>query len=164
MKTANHKLSPKCINRIREQGYQNYTDKEIRAMAYGNRFAYRLCVSLLIIGIIFNSIPILSLMFVVAFMGVVLPNHPFDYIYNHLLRKRMNKPLIPPRSIQLKFACSLAILFIGTIIYLMYHNFMTAAYIVGAVLISIAMLVSTIDLCIPSKVYNAIFKKTTRTA
>ena len=163
MKTVNHKLSPKCIHRIREQGYQNYSDKEIRALAYGNRFAYRLCVFLLIIGIVFNSIPILSLMFVVAFMGVVLPNHPFDYIYNHVLSKRMDKPSLPPRSNQLKFACSLATLFIGTIIYLMYNNFMTAAHIVGGILISIAMLVSTIDLCIPSKIYNAIFKKTTRT-
>ena len=98
-------------------------------------------------------------MMTIAFFGVILPNHPFDYIYNTLLSKQIQKPKLPGRSPQLKFACTIATIFIGTIIFLFYNNFMIAGYIVGAVLIGVASLVATIDLCIPSKIYNAVFAK-----
>ena len=156
MKTEK-KLSPKRINYVREQGYVSQCDEEIRQLAFGNRFAYRLCVTLLIPGVLFANIPTLSVMLLVAILGVALPNHPFDYIYNGLLSKRMGKPKLPKRSKQLKFACSLATAFIGATIILFYHNFMLSGYIVGGSLIAVASLVSTIDVCIPSKIYNAIF-------
>lgn len=159
MKNQENKLSSARINRIRAQGYFNYSDAEITDLAFGNRFAYRLCTAILAIGVITGNIAILSAMMTVAFFGVVLPNHPFDYIYNYVLRQRMNKPKLPPRSVQLKFACSLATTFIAITIYLFYNNYQTAAYIVGGQLVVVASLVSTIDYCLPSIVFNYCFKK-----
>lgn len=150
-------LSRTRIGRIREQGYDNQTDAEISDLAFGNRFAYRSCVFLLLFGVGFANIPMLSLMMVIAFFGLVLPNHPFDYIYNHLLSKRMNKPEVPPRANQLKFACTVATLWIAGIIYLFYSGLMVWGYVVGSLLIGVAFLVSAIDFCIPSKIYNALF-------
>ena len=46
MKTEKLNLSPVRINRIRAQGYEHQTDQEIANLAFGNRFAYRLCVSI----------------------------------------------------------------------------------------------------------------------
>lgn len=152
-------LSQIRIIRIREQGYTCQTDAEIRELAFGNRFAYRLCLTFLIIGVAFANIPILTFMMLIAFFGVVLPNHPFDYIYNLVLRKKMNKPELPPRSNQLKFACSIATLWIGGTIYLFFSGLTSWGYISGTSLIGVASLVSTIDFCIPSKIYNALFLK-----
>ena len=94
MKTQNN-ISQRRINRIKEQGYFNFSNYEITQIAFGNRFAYILCTCILVYGVITANIPVLTAMLVVAFGGVVLPNHPFDYIYNHILRFPLRKPKLP---------------------------------------------------------------------
>jgi hypothetical protein len=158
MKTQNN-ISQQRINRIKEQGYFNYSNYEITQIAFGNRFAYILCTCILVYAVITANIPILTAMLFVAFGGVVLPNHPFDYIYNHILRFPLRKPKLPKRSKQLKFACSIATSFIAITIFLFDSNLMTAGYIVGANLLFSAILVSTTDICIPSVVYNRMLIK-----
>ena len=150
-------ISQKRINRIREQGYFQYSDQQISDLAFGNKFALILCTILVSIGIIMANIPILSVMFIVASLGFILPYHPFDYIYNALLAKPMGKPILPKRSDQLKFACTLASIFILTTIYMFAQGFTLLGYIVGAVLLSIAYTVSITDFCLPSFIYNRIF-------
>lgn len=147
-------LSKTRVKRIREQGYSNYKDQEIRELAFGNRFAYRLCTLLLITGVATASVPLLSLMLIVAFLGFTLPYHPFDYIYNEWLADRLSKPKLPKRSDQLKFACTMASVFIATTIYLFTQGFTIAGYIVGAMLSIVAFLVASVDFCIPSIIYN----------
>jgi hypothetical protein len=94
-------------------------------------------------------------MMAIAFFGIVLPNHPFDYLYNGLLASRLERPKLPKRSKQLKFACTLATLHIGVTIALFWAGMTLYGYLAGALIIAIALLVSTIDLCIPSLIYNA---------
>ena len=159
MKVTKKELSPLRIKRIREQGYTCQNDQEISNLAFGNRFAYQFCLSLLFLGVLFANIPLLSAMLIIAFFGVVLPNHPFDYIYNYFLRKLLSLPKLPNRSPQLKFACALASIFITVTIVLFHSNNIVVGYIVGSTLLSVAFLVSTFDLCIPSIIYNTIQKK-----
>ena len=163
MQTNNKTLCPRRINRIREQGYLHHSDKEINDLAFGNRFAYRLCVAVLIGGVAFANIPTLIIMNLIALFGVILPNHPFDYIYNELLSKQMNKPKLSPRSPQLKFACSIATVWIAGTIYLFASQMMIAGYVMGAALILVAGLVASIDFCIPSIIYNTLFWKEDKT-
>ena len=162
MSTNKTQLPEHRIKRIREQGYFTQTNQEISDLAFGNRFAYQTCVSILILGVATANIAILSAMMAIAFFGVILPNHPFDYIYNHLLRSRMGKPKLPRRSIQLKFACTMATLHIGGTIYFFATGMTTMGYIFGAILIAIAGLVSTIDFCIPSIIFNNLVLKNIR--
>lgn len=152
-------LSPTRIRRMKAQGYTYQSDEKLSALAFGNRFAYRLCTGLLTIGVVTSSIPVLSVMLVIAFLGIILPNHPFDYIYNGFLAKRMNKPMLPSRSKQLKFACMIATMTITITIYLFFADFTTAGYIMGAILAGTAFLVGTTDYCIPSEVYNRLYEK-----
>ena len=163
MKTNKTKLSSVRIKRIREQGYYSQCDQDIIDLAFGNRFAFRLCTSFIIIGVVFANTPLLSIMMLVAFMSVLLPNHVFDYIYNNIISKQLNKPKLPPRSSQLKFSCSIATIWIGATIYLFSNELFLAGYIVGGMLIGVASLLSIIDLCIPSIIYNSIFNNKTKT-
>ena len=93
-------------------------------------------------------------MMVVSILGVILPNHPFDYIYNILLSGPLNKPKLPRRSRQLRFACVVATIWLATTIYLFYTGLAIAGYVSGGILFSVALLVSTTDVCIPSLIYN----------
>ena len=118
------------------QGYQNYSHEQLSEMAFGIRFAFRLSVSILIIGVATAHIPTLVAMMSIAFLSVLLPNHPFDYLYNYLLAKRMGKPKLPKRDIRLKFACGMATLWIAGTIWLFASGSTTAGYILGASLIA----------------------------
>lgn len=154
----NQLISTKRIHRLKVQGYSGFSDTELSELAFGNRFAFVTCLTILIIGVVTVNIPILIAMSLIAFGGIILPYHPFDYIYNHLLRRVLNKPKLPSRSKQLKFACTLATLWIIATISLFYSGFTIAGYILGSLLISVAFIVSTTDFCIPSMIYNLIFK------
>jgi len=113
---------------------------------------------ILAIGVAAANNPTLMAMSIFAFFGIVLAYHPFDYIYNHLLRGMKNKPKLPPRSKQLKFACTIATVWLIAIIYLFYAGLAVPRYINGGLMASIAFIVSTTDFCIPSTIHNFIFK------
>jgi len=165
MKKQKYYLSNTRVGRLRAQGYLSENREELSRMAFGIRFPYRLCVAVLVIAIGTQSIALFSAMFLIAFSGVVLPNHPFDYIYNHLLSEPMNRPKVPPRANQLRFACTIATMWLGGVLYFMATGAMTTALVLAAILVAVALLPATIDLCIPSLIYNALFKvKTTKTA
>ena len=76
-----------------------------------------------------------------------------------MLSDKMNLPKLPHRSVQLKFACLLATAFIGGTIYAFSNGFMVVGYILGSTLSIVAILVSTLDFCIPSIIFNKIVKK-----
>lgn len=151
-------LSRTRINRLKAQGYLNHSDSEISELAFGNRFAFIICSSILALGVIMANVPILATMAVVALGGVILPYHPFDYVYNHVLSGIMNKPKLPPRSKQLKFACVIATVWLLGTIFLFYSGLTVAGYVAGGLLFIVAFIVSTMDFCIPSTIYNFLFK------
>jgi len=130
----NRNISPTLIKRLKIQGYCNLTDYELKELNFGNRFAYILCSIIVFIGVFTINIQLLIAMMIVALLGVSLPYHPFDYIYNHLLRYIMKKPKLPPRSKQIKFACSIATIWLATTIGLFSKGFTIAGYIVGGFL------------------------------
>ena len=122
MKT-NKIISQRRIKRIKAQGYFNFSNYEIAQLAFGNRFAYILCTSILFVAIVTANITLLSIILIIAFSAVVLPNHPFDYLYNYIISHVIRRPKLPTRSKQLKFACSLATCFIALTIYLFDYGY-----------------------------------------
>jgi hypothetical protein len=153
-------LSPTRICRIRVQGYgKGFTDEEISKHAVGNRFAYQMCVLLFFTGLVLTNIPLLIVAAVIALMTVFLPYHPFDYLYNYSIRHLLKRPKLPKRTAQVKFACGIAAVWLSIIIYLFYIEYFLWGYFLGGVLLIIALLVSTIDFCIPSLIYNKLFAK-----
>ena len=82
-----------------------------------------------------------------------------DYVYNYGVRHLLGKPKTPPRANQGRFACIMATTMLLAILYLMSIGNLVAAYIVGGVLVGTAVLVTFIDFCIPSVIYNYVFTK-----
>lgn len=158
MAPPNCLLSDTRIKRIRAQGYFAQSAEEVSALAVGNRFAYQLCSGVLIVGVATANLTVLKVMMGIAFLGVLLPNHPFDYLYNFGLRQALGRPKLPKRSPQLKFACGVATLWLGATIYLFASGLALAGYVCGAVLAAVASTVATVDFCLPSTIFNAIFR------
>lgn len=155
-------LSIKRLFRLREQGYLNQTNQELNELAFGHRFAFQVCTLILFIGVITANIYVLSFIATIAALAIILPYHPFDYIYNGLLRRKLNKPKLPTRSIQLKFACGVAASCLISVIFLFHGGMLVGGYALGGILCITAFLVSSTDLCIPSKIYNFLFNVNTK--
>ena len=159
MKSTTNILSQTRINRLRVQGYTTQSPEELASLAFGIRFAYRLCTVILATALLMKSIPLLIAMTVIAFSTVFLPYHPFDYIYNMGLSKWMKKPKLPPRAPQLTFACATASVWLASVTILFFMGMDTAGYILGGAFTAAAAVVSTTDYCMPSTMYAALFLK-----
>jgi hypothetical protein len=161
MENQENVISPTCRKRLETQGYLGYTDSELNDFKFGVRFAYYLCGSLVILGLVLIDINILAAAMIIAFFGSLPPRHPFDYLYNYLVRHLFNKPKMTTRENQGRFACGIATVWLGGIIYLFYAGLNVWAYIAGGILLLIAALVSIFDICIPSMICNFLFKRKT---
>lgn len=152
-------ITPQQRNRLETQGYKGYSDTELNDFKFGIRFAYFACVFLVILGLLLTNLKILGAAMIIAFWGSFPPNHPFDYLYNYVIRHWIGKPQIPHRTNQGRFACQIATVWLGVTIYLFYTGHDTWGYIFGIALVFLGTLVSTMDICIPSMIYNFLFKQ-----
>ena len=159
MEKKDSNIKPQTRKRFEIQGYQGYSDSELNDFKFGIRFAYYLCGSLVILGLVFTNLEVLVAAMIIAFVGSFPPYHPFDYQYNYVIRHWIGKPKMPPRSNQGRFACRIATVWLGVTIYLFYTGNNIWGYFLGVALVMVAGLVSILDICIPSMIYNFLFKK-----
>lgn len=152
-------LSPARKKRLHIQGYQCYSDEQLNEYKYGIRFAYALCTVMAAVGLIFNNLTLLTITAIVALGGAILPNHPFDYLYNYGVRHVFKKARIPHRTNQGRFACGVASVWLTVTIWSLHNQNFITGYILGGLLLFVAIFVSTMDICIPSMIYNFFFSK-----
>lgn len=134
-----------------------------KSAKYGIRFSYPLYISLVTVGLLLINPYIISITALIAFFGVVLPMHPFDYIYNYVVTKLIGTNRIPGRGSELQVNSSVALVFnlgvIASIIYGVQLNYvvMSLIYVLSS-LFFIAILLFTDDFSIYS-VYGLLFKR-----
>lgn len=155
-------LSNTRKKRLEVQGMLGYSLADLEELKYGIRFAYVFCAFWVLLGVNSQNLYILITMNIIALGGMILKNHPFDYLYNYGLRHLIKKPPIPHRPPQIRFACLIATawLFATNLLFLKELNL--AASLMGYSLVAIALLVGFTDICIPSIIYNALFQKKTK--
>jgi hypothetical protein len=149
-------ISSFCRTNLEIQGILGFDDEELVTHRPGFRFAYQLCFVITLLGTVLQSIPILAIAATAAFFAMFPPNHPFDYLYNFTLGRLRNKPKLPPRTRQGRFACAIATAWLATTIYLFATGRMTAGIAMGVALLVPAGLVGFFDVCLPSMLFNAI--------
>ena len=156
---AERPITSFCRANLEIQGNLGFTDAELRMHRPGLRFAYQMCFLITLIGAVLQSIPVLAVAATTAFFAMFPPNHPLDHAYNATLGRMLHRPKLPPRTVQGRFACSLATPWLIAVIVLFAFGMPTAATITAAVLLLTAVLVGFFDICIPSMAYNLVVFK-----
>lgn len=134
-----------------------------KSAQYGIRFSYPLYISIVVLGIFLVNPYILSITALIAFFGVILPMHPFDYIYNYGVTKLISTDQIPGRGSELQVSSSVALLFnlgvIASIIYALQLNYevMALIYVISSIFF-IAIQLFTDDFSLYS-LYDLLFKR-----
>jgi len=119
-----------------------------KSAQYGIRFSYPLYISVVALGIFLANPYILSITALIALFGVILPMHPFDYIYNYGVTKLIGTEQIPGRGSESQVSSSVALLFnlgvIASIIFEIQLNYgvMALIYVLSSIFFIVILLKS----------------------
>lgn len=145
--------------RLEAQGFFGLDDPTLAEIGPWLRWSPALCAVFMAAGTALASPPALWALAAVAALGAVFPAHPFDLLYNGAVRHLTGTRALPRHGPQRRFACGLAAAWlIGT--GLAFHQGAAAlGYALGAALTAVATLVAVTNFCIPSLVYNTLFRR-----
>jgi hypothetical protein len=137
------------------QGYQRLPDPERRELWLGLRFAPALCLAGIVAGAALASPVLLFATAATALLGgFVLPKHPFDYLYDLVVRPALGGPSIPPSPPPRRFACQLATPWIAAVAVAFLAGEPLVAWLAAAPLIATGATVKLTNWCFPSFLYG----------
>jgi hypothetical protein len=150
-------MSARTRHRLHVQGFDSVADDDLAPVAPWLRLAFALCALLGGIGTALASPTILLALAVVAALAAASPVHPFDLIYNYGIRHLTGTGPLPSRGLPARFGCGMGAVMLLPTAWAFSAGYPVVGYAVGGVLTSMALLVGTTDICLPSIVYRSIF-------
>lgn len=107
-------MKPKDLfGKLRNQFFSKWIACSIisdkKSVGYGIRFSYPVYILIVVIGILLRNPYILSVAAVIAFLGIKLPLHPFDYVYNYFAGL-VGAEKIPGRGSELQVTSCIALI------------------------------------------------------
>ena len=152
-------LSATTRRRLNTQGLSDIDDETLAEVAPWLRMAFGMCALLAGAGTALASPTILWVLTPIAALAALFPVHPFDLIYNYGIRFIRNTGPLPKRRAQSRFACGVGAVWLVATAWAFQSGALMVGYILGGALTGIAVLVSTTDICIPSMIYNMLFRR-----
>lgn len=146
-------------SRLETQGFLGLDDATLDELAPWLRWSPVFCTFFMILGVAMRSPAVLWGLAGVAFVGALLPFHPFDLLYNYGARHLTGTRPLPHHGPQRRFACGLAAAWLVATGWAFYTGADTLGYVLGVSLSVVAGLVSITHICIPSMIYGAVFRK-----
>ncbi|ACG75182.1 conserved hypothetical protein [Anaeromyxobacter sp. K] len=150
---------PVTRRRLEAQGFHGLDDVALTEIGPWMRWSPALCTAVMATGTILASPAVLWTLAVIAAFGAALPFHPFDLLYNHLVRRLTRTRALPHHAIQRRFACGLAAVWLTATGLAFHAGSMVLGYALGATLTAVAGILSVTHFCIPSLVFNAMFQR-----
>ena len=115
-----------------------------------------------LIGVVITSPAVLWSLAAITSVGIVLPFHPFDLLYNYGFRYVTGTRPIPHSGPQRYFVFSVATVWLVATGWAFHVGADVVGFALGVPLILVAALASTTHFCIPSFIYNTVVNRTGR--
>lgn len=151
-------ISSTVRTRLEAQGFCNLDDATLAELAPWLRWSPAICTLFMAVGTLLNSPLILWSLAVTAFLGMLLPFHPFDLLYNYGVRYVTGTRPLPYHGVQRRFACGIATVWLIATGWAFHAGYTMLGYALGSPLVLVAGLASVSHFCIPSLIYNTLFK------
>jgi hypothetical protein len=145
--------------RLEAQGFRGLDDATLQELAPWLRWSPVICTVFMVIGVALESPLLLWSLAATAFLGALLPFHPFDLLYNYGARYLTGTRALPHQGPQRRFACAIATVWLVATGWAFHASAPLIGYALGIPLILVAALVSVTHFCIPSLIYNTLFSK-----
>jgi hypothetical protein len=141
------------------QGYGALSDGERRSLWLGLRFSPALCLTGIAVGVALASPALLLVMAGTAAVGGFLTaKHPFDHVYDAVLRPLLGGPSVPPSPPPRRFACQLATPWIAAIAVAFLADAAAIAWVLAVPMLVVAAAVTATNWCLPSFIYGLLHR------
>lgn len=130
-----------------------------KSAQYGVRFSYPLYIPFIALGIFLENPYLLSLAAIIAFLGIILPMHPFDYIYNYGVAKLIKTPQIPGRGSELQMNSIMSLVFTLSVATLIISGVQLNYTVMALIYVSISSFFIAIQLFTDDFSIYSLFKK-----
>ena len=157
-------VSATARKRLDAQGYDTLDDATYNDVGNWLRWSPMICALGMAAGTALQSPPVLWAFGVTALLGAILPFHPFDLLYNYGVRHVTGTGPLPHHTAQRRFACGLATVWLIATGFAFNAGSITLGHALGWSLTAVAATVGSTNFCIPSLIYNALFKRRPATA
>lgn len=151
-------VSSAVRRRLEAQGFCDLDEATLDEVGPWLRWSPAFCTLFMVVGVALNSTAVLWALAATALLGALLPFHPFDLLYNYGARFLTGTRPLPHQGPQRRFACGIATVWLLVTGWAFYAGAPLVGYLLGAPLILVAALVSITHYCIPSLIYNTLFK------
>jgi hypothetical protein len=151
-------VSAEVRRRLEEQGFRNLDDATLAEVGPWLRWSPAFCAVIMTAGVALQSPAVLWALAATAFLGTLLPFHPFDLLYNYGARYLTGTRPLPHQGPQRRFACGIATVWLLATGWAFHVGAPLTGYLLGVPLILVAALVSVTHICIPSLIYTALFR------
>jgi hypothetical protein len=151
-------------SRLEAQGFRNLDDGTLAEIGPWMRWSPAICAVVMAIGTILASPPVLWGLAGIALLGALFPRHPFDLLYNHGVRHLTGTRPLPRHGPQRRFACGVATVWLTGTAFAFHQGAMALGYVLGGAITAVATLVAVTHFCIPSLVYNTLFRQAATSA
>jgi hypothetical protein len=145
--------------RLEAQGFCDLDEATLTELAPWLRWSPALCTLFMGVGVALRAPLVLWGLAATAVAGALLPFHPFDLLYNHAVRHATGTRPLPRNGPQRRFACALAAPWLVATGWAFYAGALPLGLVLGISLTSVAALVSVTHVCIPSTIYNVLFRR-----
>jgi hypothetical protein len=140
------------------QGY-TLTAGQSRALRFGLRWSTGACMALAAAALLLQSEIFILMLVPIGIVAGWTSRHPFDLIWNYGLRHLTRSPALPPNPQRRRHAFKLATIFLVAIGLLFAFGYATAALILGALMVAVCGLVTSVNFCVPSTMLNIVDTK-----
>ena len=149
-------LTARTRRRLHTQGFDAVADEHLALVAPWLRLSFALCALLGGIGTAMASPIILVVLAAMAAIAAASPVHPFDFIYNYGIRHFTGTAPLPRRGLPSRFGCGMGAITLLPTAWAFSAGHSLVGYVLGGALTSVALLVGTTDICLPSMMYRSI--------
>ncbi|PXW98870.1 DUF4395 family protein [Mycolicibacterium moriokaense] len=149
-------VNPTVRSRLEAQGFCGLDDETLAELAPWLRWTYSLGTLVTLIGVALMSPSVLWSLAAITSVGIVVPFHPFDLLYNYGMRYLTRTGPIPNSGPQRHFVFVVATVWLIATGWAFYAGATIIGIALGVLLIFVGGLASTTNFCIPSFIYNTV--------
>jgi hypothetical protein len=140
--------------RTRLQGWSGPDAIQADANPAAQRIASAVCAIGAAAGAWTGSAVLLGVLATTALVGVFAPNHPFEWLYNHLTPTQHR---LPANRAAKRLGCAIGVVFLGASAVAYASGATTVGLVLAVVLACTAAFVAVTRICVPSIVFSALW-------
>jgi hypothetical protein len=157
-------VNPTVRSRLDAHEFSGLDDEALAELAPWIRSTYALGMVVTIVGVVMTSPVMLWSLAAVTALGIFLPFHPFDLLYNYGFRRVTGTRPLPKSRPQRHFLFIVASVWLAAIGWAFYVGADILGFALVVPLILVAALASTTNICIPSFIYNTVISRLNKRA